>query len=454
MKSVCKTLRTIPMEDQARMLLAFNELRPLFERFGIGGITDAVRAEMEAESRKNSMRLYKAGRNKLTGPGHGSYQYPPEEIAGFDYSGLLAPLPTVSVLEGVVFVNGEACERAAISNTKNEIRWVRNIGQDASSADGPFEHGRLLVNTFTHSAQGDIVYSNDPAAKDLLSVGFIQFLAMAEDLSSLPSYEEALAAAAAAPAYGMAAAAEEAPSYEMATAEEQPQLGEVPRRSAMTANAAAAPSRLTTATEVDAAKDADPLFLPPKTLVPSLRPMRFNMVYDANRLKKDQAAPQSPDDVVTFGAVDLVTGRNAPTDLTVRRAMLPDMDSLLEIITAKFVNSGLGQLASFYTSSMAEDAQGRTTFTIKMVPTAQELLRQYRDKKEDDDDSLAWTFKTALETDVTLGMMFSTIEATVGPDGKTAFGVITEFSSDSGTGAGTKLVIHGDPSGKESTSRD
>lgn len=448
MKSVCKMLRTIPAEEQARMLLAFKELRPLFERFGIGAIADAVRAEAEEESEKHSMRLYKTKRNKLTGPGHGSFQYPPEEIVGFDYSGLLAPLPTVSVLEGVVFVNGVACERAAISNMKNEIRWMRNLSEDASSPTGPFEHGRLIVNTLTHAAEGDIVYSEDATAQRLLDNGFIQFLAMAEDLSSLPSYEEALAAAVpvvveeAQPSFAMAALELRAPPPEFRTTDAPVAIGMA------TADAVTAAPLGMAAEMADAANtavDNDPLFLPPQPLIPSLRPMRFNMVYDMNRLKKNQLAPTSTDDLATFGAIDLVTGRSAPTDLTVRRAMLPALDSLHQIITAKFVNPELGQLGSFYTSAMGTDGEGRTTVSIKIVPTAQELLSKYRDKRTEDDDSLAWTFKKVLDTDVTLGMMFHTIEATIGPDGKMAMGVISEYSSDSDTGEGTKHLFMSKP---------
>jgi len=471
-------MRTIPVDEQARLLLAFNELRPLFERFGIGGISDALKAEVETESAKNSMRLYKTRRDKLTGPGHGSFQYPPEEIVGFDYSGLLTPLPTVSVLEGVVFVNGVACQQASISNMKNEIRWTRDLSQDASS-QGPFEHGRLVVHTLSCSAQGDIIYSKDPGAKDLFSTGFIQFMAMAEDLSSLPSYEEALAAAVpvSPPSFDEAVAApapapvaEPQPSFDLAEDEVTPTpvpepepsfdpedesklhppatinppipddstRGTRPRPRAMMATSDPAPGPEGT-TKVD----KDPLFLPAELPAPVLRPLRFNMVYDVNKFKANQITPKDPSDLVDFGFLDMTTARDGPTGLTIRKAMLPDLDILHKLISEKYGNENVGRLDTFYTSTIGLDEQGRTVISIKIDPTAQELLKVFRDVKTDeDDDSLVWTFKTNLQTEVKLGMMFASIEATLGADSKTAMGIISEFSSDSDTGAGTRSVMH------------
>ena len=409
------------------MLLAFDELKPLFERFGIGGISDVLKAEVEAESDKNSMRLYQMRRNKLTGPGNSSLQFPPEEIAGFDYSNLRSPLPLVSALEGVVYVDGEVCEMAAISNTKNEITWCRSV-------DSVFEHGRLVVNPQAQTANGDIVYARDIKAKELLPHEAIQYLSMANDLSDLPSYEEALAA----------------PTFELKTIEPEMNF-ETQKIFKIEANEEQVPemaeseiqatqmeeSHVASLSEEDSVElDPDPLFLPDQTTAAVLRPLRFNMIYDANRLKKGQI---DADDPVAFGPIDLGMHRTSADGLPKRMAMLPDLDKLVDIISEKCVDSNLGQLRNLYTSTLGLDNQGLTTVTVRMTSNAQELLKGYRDADDGGEDfSLRWTFKEKLNTDVSLGLMFSTIQITLGPDGKTASGTISDYSAESTTGEGMR----------------
>ncbi|KAF2729658.1 hypothetical protein EJ04DRAFT_555937 [Polyplosphaeria fusca] len=442
MKSIAKMLRTVPVGEQARMLLAFKELRPLFERLGVGGVSDLLQSEVETESEKNSMRLYKTSRNKLTGPSNGSRQYPLEEIPGYDYSDLKAPLPTVSVLDGVVCIDGEACNRAAISNMRNEIRWTREIPGE----ERVFEHGLLHVDPLIHSAQGNIVYSHDAKAENLLSAEPVHFLAMGEPMDHPPSYEETMAA----PAAFAMAATEEVESFEMEKEEEpepegqaeafdEPDTPRIVKGEAMS-------MRMATTAAVDEA-DTDPNFLPPNETMPFMRPLRFDLIYDANRWKKDQVKPSDP---VSFGPLDLAVGRKTAAGLATRVALLPDLDKLLDTITTKVHDTSLGQLRNFYSSTLSIEDDGRTKVTIRMTPNSQELLKQYKDKSESDDFSTKCVFKESLASDVSLGMLFSTIEVILGADEKTAMGYITEYSLDSDTGEGTKHLLVSNP---ESTAR-
>ncbi|RKK77994.1 hypothetical protein BFJ71_g16606 [Fusarium oxysporum] len=447
MKSICKMLRTIPVPEQARMLFAFDELRPLFERFGIGGISDMLRVEVEAESDKNSMRLYKVARNKLTGPGHGSLQYPPEEINGVNYSKLLAPLPNVSVLEGVVYVDGQVCQRASIDNIKNQIRWVRSVNQPSDTAD-IFEHGNLIVDPLTLAAQGAILYSTDAEAEKALDIGFIQYLAMGCQLDGPPTYQEAMLVASA-PVYSMARLAQAVPARAEVAAEEPSEertLEEAAFEEAPAARVSAMQSRAPRVTLMTAEAeetDIDPLFAPGDETLPFMNPLRFNMIFDANRYKKDQVNPGDP---VTFGSLDLAVGRKRADGLSTRVAILPDLDKLRDLIQAKLVDPTIGKLASFYVSTLSIDDQQRTKVSIAMTPNAQELLRGYKDKASADEDfSFGWTFKETLDTDVSLGMMFSSLELTLGPDQKTATGSIVEYSSDSETGEGPKHLLLSNP---------
>jgi hypothetical protein len=428
MKSICKMLRTVPVEDQTRMMMAFDELRPLFERFGIGAISDVLKAEVKMESDKNSMRMYKTSRNKLTGPGNLMLQYPPETIPGIDYSDLPRSLPLVSVIDGIVHVDGEVCLRSVISNMRNEIRWSREI--KSWGGDVQFEHGTLTVDPLMLSAQGELFYSEDAEGQKLLPVGYVHYLAMGGELDGPPSYDQAFAEANP-PAYAMYMVSEETEVTISVKAamesmeEEKPMAEEEPE---------ASPD-----TEDDAKED--PLFLPPDETMPLLDPLRFNMMYDANRYKKNQVIPG---DAVPFGPLDVAVGRKHAEGLSTRVALLPNLDKLYDIITEKHVDSTLGKLASFYSSMLSLEADGRTKVSITMAPNAQELLKEYRDKPDGDGDdsdeeySLEWTFKKSLGTDIKLGMLFATIEITLGPDGKTAMGTITEYSSDTDSGEGQR----------------
>ncbi|EAQ86160.1 predicted protein [Chaetomium globosum CBS 148.51] len=371
MKSICKMLRTVPVEDQTRMMMAFDDPGPFLERFGQWRHSGNV---LKRETSFMSME--------------------------------------------------RSAWRSAISNMKNEIRWCREMKSWAG--DVVFEHGTLTVDPLLLSAQGDLYYSEDAEGQELLPVGHIHYLAMGGELDGPPSYDEAFAEGnRGPPAYAMYMATE---GTARALPEEAP---------------AGSPG-------ADHGGEEDPLFLPPDETMPLLDPLQFNMIYDANRYKKNQVIPGDP---MPFGPINLAVGRKNPQGLSTRVALLPNLDKLYDIITKKHVDSSLGKLSSFYNSVLALEADGRTKVSITMTPNGQELLRRYRDKpKEDGNDgdeeySLEWTFKN-LQTDIKLGMLFASIELTLGPDGKTAMGTITEYNSDSETGEGQRHLFLSDPGHK------
>ena len=433
-------LRTVSVEDQTRMMMAFDELRPLFERFGIGAISDVLKAEVDAESQKNSMRLYKTSRNKLTGPGHLTLQYPPEEIPGIDYSVLPTSLPTVSVVDGVVHVNGEVCPRYTISNMKNEIRWSREI--KSWGGEVQFEHGALVVDPLLLSAQGELCYTEDVEGQKLLPTRYIHYLAMGCELDGPPPYDQVFAEENRDPPVYMMYSATEPTVARMLVVEEPVEEGPGEEEPMARMLGAGGPAGTEGAPpKSDDGAEEDPLFLPPDETRPAMKPLRFNMIYDANRYKKNQVSPSDP---VPFGPLDLALGRQRADGLATRMALLPDLDKLYDIITEKHVDSSLGKLASFYNGVLSVEADGRTKVSITMTPNSQELLKEYRDKPggdgndSDEEFSLKWTFKQSLGTNVELGMLFASIDMTLGPDGKTAMGTITEYRSDSETGEGQK----------------
>ncbi|KAK1144802.1 hypothetical protein N8T08_004814 [Aspergillus melleus] len=104
------------------------------------------------------------------------------------------------------------------------------------------------------------------------------------------------------------------------------------------------------------------------------------MVCDANRCL-DQIVPVDP---VPFGPLELAVGRRHAEGLSTRVTLLPDLDNLYDITMEKHVDNSLGKLS--------------------------------------------------LGTEIKLGTLFASIELTLGPDEKTAMGIITEYSSDSTSG--------------------
>ena len=88
------------------MLRSIEELNPLFARFGIATNSELLQHEIAAALDKISAYMYTRTKNKLTGIGHASVSFDPEQLPLTHYSQLPAALPIVTVFEGGVSVNG------------------------------------------------------------------------------------------------------------------------------------------------------------------------------------------------------------------------------------------------------------------------------------------------------------------------------------------------------------
>ena len=154
----CKALSMLSPAEQGKALLALNELEPLFQRFGITIMTEVFQREIRSEiASELSLRTYTVTINKLTSTLHCRACFYPEPIASVDYSDLRGRLPLVTIVEGVVTVRGDVCERASINPETNEIRWSRSM----DDAENTFEHGILLIDPFALSGHGQVLYSRD-----------------------------------------------------------------------------------------------------------------------------------------------------------------------------------------------------------------------------------------------------------------------------------------------------
>ena len=400
------------------------ELTPLFERFGISTMCEVLQKEMTSElASDHSIRMYNVTTNKLSSTQHATAALYPEPVAGVDYSGLRGELPLVTIVEGVVAVDGDVCDRALIDPNTSEITRSRPM-EDAGNT---FEHGIIAIDPLTLSGYGQVQYSRDEAGADLIPTPPLQFLVVgivsttrtttvfAHDgttgtttsavttASSFRALSRRRARKSAATSmidsdvniesppehakYMVAVQAprfDEKPNPEMAATEEiheQPTTGPT--------------------TPVDNIIPGKP--------IPTVDNMRYNMIYDDLNFK-GQVAPTSP---VPFGSLDLVAGRLSPQGAVYLSLSLPDLDNFLILIN-QHRQSGDDKLQSPYESAVSRVAGrkdpnfGKMKGTITLSPDVLAFLDSLRD--ETDEYTSHWTFRTKLNTDISIPMIFAEMD--------------------------------------------
>jgi len=470
MKSICKALSMLPQAEQGKALLALRELKPLFERFGISTLGEVLQKEMRSElASDHSMYMYNVTTNKLSSTLHATAAFYPEPIASVDYSGLRGNLPLVTIVEGVVAVYGDVCERALIDPDTNEITWSRSM----DDADNTFEHGIIAIDPTTLSGYGQVKYSRDEDGADLIPMPQLQFLvvgttsraAIVSTTQIVSTHDESItttstvttALSILAPSGDWVPKSETTSMMmdsgvtmdllqEQTVAVQSPRIVKMSKLkiatpkeihklkarqfSLMAAASTAQPTEAiatTTATVVDNTISGKPI-----PIVPS---MRYNMIYDDSNYKGQVA----PTNAIPFGPLDLAFGRLSTEGLAGMSLSLPDLDNLLILINKK-MESGDEKLQSLYANAVGKVAGlknpnfGKVKGTITLTPDALTLLDNLKDETEE--YTSHWTFKTQLDTDISIPMIFAEMQIIFGDDRKTILGTITEYDTRSTTMAG------------------
>lgn len=165
-KSIADRLKTIDLATQRRMLAGLNELGPLFERFGATTLLEALNKQITDEyTSKNPLNPLAVPtahdphgkRQKQMRLQHLKRQWRLQDDKMPKSPGARSPflLPSVSVFEGVVAVDGEYCKNALVKD--GTIAWSRPLGGTTQ-----WEHAYLLLDNGHLTGQGRIYYSHDP----------------------------------------------------------------------------------------------------------------------------------------------------------------------------------------------------------------------------------------------------------------------------------------------------
>lgn len=391
------------------MLLAVSELKPLFERFGITTISEVLGREIEAEAKNISMRVYAQSESKLLGPSHSSTCFFPEPIASVDYSRMPTQLPTVTILEGVVSVNGDVCERACVDAGNSSVHWSRSLGDPHET----YEHGVLIIEPTNLSAAGQVTYTRDLHGNDPLpTVLPVQFLAMGTGAAVASSV---VSGAAAAPQHYAGAMAEEV-------------AAEVPAREVTQNDSQASKAEQLKPTAATALPSSN------QQPTPIIPPTRFDMIYDEAKFKDGQVEPRDP---LPFGPIELSVGRNRAEGMAYTSLFVPELDNLLALCNDA-LDPQLGKVDALYDNAVTRLADGRIQGTIRIRPDVAVMLDHMKDKQSSDEFSQKLTFKKSTGSDASLAILFSRIEIIFGADRKTATGSIWEWDTRNETREGTK----------------
>jgi hypothetical protein len=415
------------------LLRSIKELNPLFERFGIAAISELLQREIAAESNKISARMYTQTENKLAGIANASVAFEPELLPSSDYTQLPATLPVVTVFEGVVSVDGVVCEYACVDVASNMIRWSRQV---SSNKEYLIEHGALMIEDPRYfSALGQVCYSTDYTGQDLLDLPPFQYLSYGSqceidildqslDVSKQqlnfqqPAFEEVK----------MESKSEEDSS--IATIESND------------VSVDAAPTTAIQAQEVELKEPAMHFQMAAEVAAPVqelkfvTRPKQFDMVFDDLPLQESQTAIQRQ---VDFGPMQLATQRvtsDGTPGIMFSDIVIPNLDSLLDPINANLnlTDGTKMKLERLYDTAVTIEAGPgkRVKATVSLAPTTLEILHQLQDEKAAEDPSKTVTFKTNLQSDVSLPMLYARIEMTFSPDStEVVSGTLWEYNFDS-----------------------
>ena len=451
-------MATFTEGEQLHLLRSIEELNPLFARFGIATISELLQREIAATSDKISARMYNRIENKLAGIGHASVSFEPEEHPLSNYSQLPAALPTVTVFEGVVSVDGVVCEYGSVDGNDNIIRWSRLLSDKNESL---IEHGVLKIEDPRYfSALGQISYSTDFQGENPLDLPLFQYLTygyhceveiqkqcvdvskqqlefrqLTHDKliekptwvmhSSATAMESSDSAAEASPAEETVDQPDE---YKAANMEDQPRVLKTPN----------AHSRM--AAEVTA---------PVQELKFVVRPRQYDMVFDDRPLQDLQTQIQKQ---VDFGPVQLTTQRintDGAPGILFSDIIVPSLDSLLEPLNANLslTDGNDAKLERLYdTAVTVEPISSQVKATITIPPSTLENIHHAQDQKEAEDPSKVLRFKEKLLSDTSLPILFSRIELLLSPDmTQVVSGTLWEYNLDtSRVGAeGTRSVNDG-----------
>lgn len=343
-------------------------------------------------------------------------------------------LPLVITREGVLTLDGEICRAVEYSDATQQFRWTRQV-----PSTGQYEHGLVDLDEYALSGVGVLALApgydtplSDPSTE---IINFSVTIASAVNDSLATGAYTGPAIDLGAPVAAAAGAVEEMKEESKEEPEDEVEKifsfsieenFEDADRPVWTASAE-------TFSQRTAAKVIEPPSLLKLRANPIYQPLEFPMSFDTVPLKKDQREFK---DERPFGHIGMSTFRASPEDMPRALVTVDCLDRLLQDINKMSPGKPLDAL---YDTTLASGEGGITKGTVRILDPAI-LINLADDLPEDDEshDGYSRTYKTKLNSDVILPMVFKELEIDIAMDEFTAYGQITEFNPANKNHLGTK----------------
>ncbi|KAF2093974.1 hypothetical protein NA57DRAFT_80979 [Rhizodiscina lignyota] len=167
LKSISRTLLTIPSKERMGMLSCVHNLKPLFERFGIEAISDLVNRELAHLSTLPPAALKTRPQiSKTGGLQHVTRSWALRDTRSKRADGFKGDLPELDVYQGVVYVESKYCPNAQIK--ENTIIWSRDV------ANGTWEHGFVKFERDLLLGHGAVTYGTEDASPNVRHIANVR----------------------------------------------------------------------------------------------------------------------------------------------------------------------------------------------------------------------------------------------------------------------------------------
>ena len=415
MKSIAKTLATLPKDQRTAMLLHIKELRPLFQRFGAATMSDVLTSELRGAKRRVVSKHPSVKRRRVTSHLRQARRtYSLHESESHNVSGY--QLPTLSIHEGTVSLDGEAQSRALIDSNDRTIRWTRPVPQHG------YEHGYVDLLNHGLAGNGAILLSDNPDQEELPGSSkqkLIKFTAAKPNvkINRTPSRDTNLQHQNMEAVLKSVTQKKVTPAPVTGALSSSPLPVEIPGLKL----AAATPA---------GGVGVNPNFIDGEDI--------WDMTLDKAVWPVGQPRTK-PVDPEPLGQVIFATYHSGgTTGIPIPIMTMPILDQLCAAINEKQVGPG-GKIETLYSSIVQVTSEGTQMGTIFLDSAA--LLYQLADKPNGSDELksvINVTFKQSLGSNLVLPILFRTLAVELAPNFATANGVAMEYDADNRGGDGQR----------------
>lgn len=443
-KSIAKMLATFSKDVRTNMLSQIDELKPLFAKFGAGAMGDVLRKEIKGIKRRptaasaSPSHIHSNRRRNVTNLRKARRTFALHQNENVNVSNY--KLPSLSIHDGIVSVNGEAQARGAIDKSNRHIRWTRPVPGHG------YEHGYVDVNHHGLAGNGVVLLSSSgnleslPAA-DSAASKFVRFTA------SKPGIDVGINNAASTTKRGQN---EHRSGVSWAASPRNASLRSMPSKKEL--RAAASMKNLRTAIS-HTQQATKPQPLPVSIPGLELRAVAaspddpyidnedsWDVLVDQASWPNDTPAPASASKPLAMGSVVFATYHTSggAQGLPVPIVQVPLLDQLLVDINKFYSLMGDAQLDALYSSTVEVTSKGEQRGTIFLEKSA--LLHHLADKPAGVDELSSLfnvTFKN-IGSDVTLPLLYQTLGVQLSSDFSSLTGAATEYSGANRGGDGTR----------------